>query len=66
MFEDNNNLYTLKMIDFGLTIKIRDVATVNNFGGTPGFMAPEVANRQSSLISQASDIFSIGVLLWEM
>ena len=45
MFEDSNNLMTLKIIDFGLAIKIRDLNSINNFGGTPGFMAPEVANR---------------------
>lgn len=54
------------MTDFGFAFLIADGNTVeNSIGGTAGFIAPEILSRQS-LPTPATDIYSLGVLLWTL
>lgn len=63
--EDQRPLVT----DFGLARVSGDDATRTAAGaivGTPGYMAPEQATGHLEAISPRSDIFSLGVILYEM
>lgn len=57
--------WTVKVGDFGLScLKISTVLTAKNGIGTPQWMAPEVLRGEYS--SEKSDVFSFGVILWEL
>ncbi len=56
----------IRVTDFGFAYLIAGSATpVNSIGGTAGYLAPEILNRQS-LPAPTTDIFSLGVLLWTL
>jgi len=58
-----NNASTRAVItDFGLAVETTDVSELE--GGTPSYMAPEL--WRGGRASQASDVFSLGVILYEM
>ena len=50
----------MKIIDYGLS------DSKKYFTGTPGYMAPEIALKNRSLISNKIDIWSLGITLFEM
>jgi len=55
--------------DFGLALVTGDEATATTAGaivGTPAYMSPEQASGQIEELSQRSDIFSLGVMLYEL
>ena len=58
-----------KITDFGLA-KCLDASSGHTKSGmilgTPGYMAPEQAKGQSSLIGPATDIYALGAILYEM
>ena len=63
----------VKVIDFGLakvieTQEIQDVANTNtgDLVGTLGYMSPEQASLGRKLVDTRSDVFSLGVLLFEL
>lgn len=60
---------TPRLTDFGLA-KFEgppgDFSTVTAGIGTPGYMAPELVSADFGQISQATDIFSLGVILYEL
>ncbi|MBI1830875.1 MAG: serine/threonine protein kinase, partial [Planctomycetes bacterium] len=58
-----------KITDFGLAMRIDQDATrltQASMGGTPLYMAPEQAANQRPLIGPATDIYALGVILYEM
>jgi len=58
-----------KIADFGLARQLDQTQRLTPTGtvlGTPGYMAPEQAEGKSGDIGPATDIFSLGVILYEM
>jgi serine/threonine protein kinase len=68
MFKEFNDLNTLKVVDFGLAT----FSNLNEFPfpkcGTPGYVAPEVANLKDikSTYDKVCDIFSAGCIFYKM
>ncbi len=59
----------LKVTDFGLAKRLdtTDGETVTGqIMGTPSYMAPEQARGETERISPATDVFALGVILYEM
>ena len=52
--------------DFGLAIRDADLAKAKTLAGTPAYMSPEQARSEGHLIDGRSDIFSLGVVLYEL
>ncbi|XP_010525061.1 PREDICTED: serine/threonine-protein kinase EDR1 [Tarenaya hassleriana] len=61
-----NKHWTVKICDFGLSRIMTDTATVRETvpAGTPEWMAPELIRNEP--FSEKSDIFSLGVIMWEL
>ncbi|CAD7697155.1 unnamed protein product [Ostreobium quekettii] len=55
-----------KLADFGLSVKMGSWQShvSDHRAGTPFYMAPEVA--QKGVLSKKSDVFSFGVVMWEI
>jgi serine/threonine protein kinase len=55
----------IKMIDFGLSVVVSEGELVDQYYGSPMYMAPEVLNRDphNPLLS---DVWSLGVILYQM
>ncbi|PNH02874.1 putative serine/threonine-protein kinase [Tetrabaena socialis] len=51
--------------DFGLSVKLDAGRSQHShtYGGTPHYMAPE---RARGILAQRSDVYSLGVCLWEL
>ncbi len=63
--DENEPLVT----DFGLAKRLESGATVTGTGaivGTPSYIAPEIAGFPQQAASPASDIYSIGAILYEL
>ena len=58
----------VKLVDFGLVKQSvdRDITQANHFVGTFDYMAPEQFGGKGSKISPAVDIYSLGVVYYEM
>ena len=62
MFSRDNDLNSIKIVDFGLSAQNLNKSINNDFCGTYIYMAPELIEKKSYLFSV--DIWSIGILMY--
>jgi eukaryotic-like serine/threonine-protein kinase len=55
----------LYVADFGLARREQDLEAERGFYGTPAYASPEQARREGHRVDGRSDIFSLGVVLYE-
>ena len=61
-----DQLGSAHVADFGLALKVDFSNKQTEFTGTPAYMSPEQAGGIGNLVDQRSDIFSLGVVFYEL
>jgi len=54
------------VVDFGLALTDDDFGKGSGYAGTPGYMSPEQVRGESHRVDGRSDIFSLGVVMYEL
>ena len=58
-----DEIKTLKIIDFGFSVCVKPDQKINNFCGTPTYMAPEIVSKKE-YSGAPVDVWALGVLLY--
>lgn len=61
-----NNFEVIKLCDFGVSIKLDENGIAHGFIGTPVYSAPECQEGANRPVTCKADIFSLGLVMWEM
>ena len=55
-----------KVADFGLALTEEDFGSGGHFAGTPAYFSPEQARGEAHRVNGRSDIFSLGIVFYEL
>ena len=64
LFDDNTNLASLKLIDFGLSSQFFEITGDFEFCGTLLYMAPEQLEKK--IYTKSIDIWSCGIVCYKL
>eukprot|EP00487_Bulimina_marginata_P003054 TRINITY_DN17159_c0_g1_i1.p1 TRINITY_DN17159_c0_g1~~TRINITY_DN17159_c0_g1_i1.p1 ORF type:complete len:109 (-),score=0.68 TRINITY_DN17159_c0_g1_i1:152-478(-) len=66
VFVNQNDISDIRLIDFGESIHIDPQSYYDDFVGTPCYFAPERFRQHTGSELKKSDVWAIGVIMFEM
>ena len=63
LIDNNGNAY---VVDFGLALREENIGKGPKYAGTPSYMSPEQARGEGHRVDGRSDIFSLGIVFYEL